>query len=179
MEQLRYGHPGRSTWRKEITTIRKTAVCALAVTLLAGMGSAMTLEEILAKTVEARGGRDAWKSVKTVRITGTVHMPNGMEAPLVWEWKRPNKLRSEVTIQGMHLVQAFDGTSAWMIVPFGGNPDPQDMPHVGLQSAGEPLPPWYGLRQFRRPPARGHATPHLPDHGHGCHLGIPGPQRAG
>lgn len=117
--------------------IRRTAVCALAVALLAGMGSAMTLDEILAKAVEARGGRDAWKAVKTARITGTVHMPNGMEAPLVWEWKRPNKLRAEVTIQGMHMVQAFDGTTAWMIVPFGGNPDPQEMPKEQAQRMEE------------------------------------------
>ncbi|NOZ94709.1 MAG: hypothetical protein GXP47_08230 [Acidobacteria bacterium] len=116
---------------------RKTVLFALALTMLSGLASAMTLDEIVAKAVEARGGRDALLAVKTVKITGKVHMPNGMEAPLVWEWKRPNKLRSEVTIQGMKLVQAFDGTTAWMIMPFRGNTDPQEMPKEQAQRMEE------------------------------------------
>jgi len=116
---------------------RKTVLFALALTMLSGLASAMTLDEIVAKAVEARGGRDAMLAVKTVKITGKVHMPNGMEAPLLWEWKRPDKLRSEVTIQGMQLIQAFDGKTAWMIVPFGGNTDPQEMPKEQAQRMEE------------------------------------------
>jgi len=116
---------------------RKTVLFALALTMLSGLASAMTLDEIVAKAVEARGGRDAMLAVKTVRITGSVHMPNGMEAPLVWEWKRPDKLRSEVTIQGMKMIQAYDGKTAWMIVPFGGNTDPQPMPKEQAQRMEE------------------------------------------
>ncbi len=116
---------------------RKTVLFALALTLFSGLTAAMTLDEIVAKAVEARGGRDAMLAVKTVKITGKVHMPNGMEAPLVWEWKRPNKLRSEVTIQGMTLIQAFDGTTAWMIVPFQGKTDPEEMPKEQAQRMEE------------------------------------------
>ncbi len=116
---------------------RKTVLFALSLTMLSGLASAMTLEEIVAKAVEARGGRDALLAVKTAKITGKVHMPNGMEAPLVWEWKRPNKLRSEVVIQGMTLIQAFDGKTAWMIMPFGGNTDPQPMPEEQAQRMEE------------------------------------------
>ncbi len=116
---------------------RKTVLFALALTLLSGLASAMTLDEIVAKAVEARGGREAMLAVTSVKITGTIHMPNGMEAPLVWEWKRPDKLRTEVKIQGMTMVQAFDGKTGWMIVPFGGNTDPQPMPKEQVQRMEE------------------------------------------
>ncbi len=108
--------------------LRKTILVILAVAALSSAVPAATLDDVVAKAIEARGGLEALQAVKSVRITGTVHMPNGMDAPLLWEWKRPNKLRTEVTIQGMKVIQAYDGTTAWMIVPFGGNTDPQEMP---------------------------------------------------
>ncbi len=107
---------------------RKLTIVALAMTLLAGAASAMTLDEIIARNLEARGGKDKLAALTSVRITGTVHMANGMEAPLTWTWKRPDKVRSEIVLQGMTMIQAFDGTKGWMVVPFGGNPDPQEMP---------------------------------------------------
>jgi len=107
---------------------RKLTIAALAVTLLVGTASAMTLDEIIARNLEARGGKDRLLALKSVRITGTVNMSNGMQAPLTWIWKRPGKVRSELVLQGMTMIQAFDGKTGWMVVPFGGNPDPQEMP---------------------------------------------------
>jgi outer membrane lipoprotein-sorting protein len=52
----------------------------------------------------------------------------GMEAPFTLEWKRPNKLRMEFTIQGMTGIQAYDGSTAWMLMPFMGQTAPEKMP---------------------------------------------------
>lgn len=48
----------------------------------------------------------------------------GIEAPLplVLELKRPAKMRTEFTIEGRIAVRAFDGKSAWMILPLPGEP---------------------------------------------------------
>jgi hypothetical protein len=40
---------------------------------------------------------------------------------------RPNLLRETFSLQGMTAVQAYDGSTAWQIQPFGGHKDPQLM----------------------------------------------------
>ena len=86
-----------------------------------------SVDVLIAKYIEAVGGRKAIDSVKTMRMTGKNIMAGGMEMPLVMEFKAPNKLRVNITFQGMSIVQAFDGTTGWMIMPFSGNMDPQKM----------------------------------------------------
>jgi outer membrane lipoprotein-sorting protein len=50
-----------------------------------------------------------------------------MEAPFVMTLKRPNEMRMEFTLQGMTGVQAYDGKSAWSVMPFMGKKDPEAM----------------------------------------------------
>jgi len=91
--------------------------------------TAPDLATLIAKNLDAKGGEAALRAVKSVRINGTMSMGGGqMTAPFVWEWKAPNKLRMEFTLQGMTGVQAFDGDSGWMIMPFAGKTDPEKMP---------------------------------------------------
>jgi hypothetical protein len=42
--------------------------------------------------------------------------------------KRPDMIRLEFTFQGMTGIQASDGTTAWMVMPFMGKNDPEEMP---------------------------------------------------
>ncbi|MDQ7051867.1 MAG: hypothetical protein Q9P14_02825 [candidate division KSB1 bacterium] len=89
--------------------------------------SAQTVDELIQKNIEATGGYEKWKSLKTMKITGTIQM-QGMEMPFVRYSKRPNKLRIEATMQGQTIVQAYDGQTAWWIFPFMGSTEPQKMP---------------------------------------------------
>jgi len=50
-----------------------------------------------------------------------------MEFPTVLIIKRPSKLRVEAEIQGNKMIQAFDGTQGWSVVPWSGSSVPQDM----------------------------------------------------
>jgi hypothetical protein len=93
--------------------------------VLAPVTHAQTVDEILAKHYEAEGGLDKLKSIQTRRVTGTMMMGPGMEAPIVLESKRPGKRRIEFTVQGMTGVQAFDGERAWSLLPFMGKTDPE------------------------------------------------------
>ena len=93
--------------------------------LLAPAVHAQTVDEILAKHFEAQGGVEKLKALNSMRITGSLTVGQGMEAPVVMERKRPGKQRLEFTFQGMVGVQAFDGEQAWSVMPFMGKKDPE------------------------------------------------------
>lgn len=113
---------------------RKTLLAVGLGLLLAASAGAQTLDEVLAKNYEARGGLDKLTSVETAKITGTMTMGPGIEAPFTWYWKRPNKLRVEFKIQGQTGIQAYDGTTGWMYMPFMGKTEPEKMPDDLLSS---------------------------------------------
>ena len=107
--------------------LRKVCLAVLALAVLVPGMWAQTVDEIIAKNIQARGGMDKLKSVKSIRTTATMTMGPGMEAPGVMVQKRPEMARLEFTIQGLTAVQAYDGSKAWQIMPFMGKKDPELM----------------------------------------------------
>ncbi|UCF41250.1 MAG: hypothetical protein JSW43_02645 [Gemmatimonadota bacterium] len=87
----------------------------------------MTVEEILNNYYEASGGLDNLKSVQSMTVSGKLTGGQGFEAPFTRYAKRPNMLRMEFTFQGITGVQAFDGETAWMLMPFMGQTAPEVM----------------------------------------------------
>lgn len=92
---------------------------------------AATLDEIIARHVESRGGLEALEAVATARLTGTVSS-GGVSNPITIEYKRPGKIRIEVESQGVTAVQAFDGEVGWAVFPAVGIRLPTEL-------TGEPL----------------------------------------
>ncbi len=86
----------------------------------------MTADDLIAKNLEAKGGKDKLAALQSARVTGTVNM-GGAEAPFALEWKAPDEVRMEITLQGMTLVRAYDGETGWMINPFMGKTEPEKM----------------------------------------------------
>lgn len=86
-----------------------------------------TADELVNKNLEAKGGIDKIKAIKTLRMTGRIVLPGGLVGSAGQENMRPNEVRETFTLQGMTGVQAYDGTSGWQIQPFGGKKDPQLM----------------------------------------------------
>jgi outer membrane lipoprotein-sorting protein len=107
--------------------VRKVCLAVIALAVLVPGMWAQTVDDIIAKNVQARGGMDKLKSVKTIRTTATMTMGPGMEAPGVMVQKRPEMARLEFTIQGLTAVQAYDGSKAWQIMPFMGKKDAELM----------------------------------------------------
>lgn len=107
------------------------------VLMLAQAASAQTVEELIAKSIEARGGLEAIKATHTLRLTGTMTMGPGMQTPFTLELKRPGKMRMEFTFQGTTGIQAYDGTTGWTVMPFMGQPDPALMSPEDLKDAEE------------------------------------------
>ena len=104
---------------------------------LASPAAAQTVDEIIAKHVEALGGMQKLKSVKTVRMTGKMTVGPGIEAPIVMELKRPNSMRLDFTVQGMTGTQAYDGKIGWTFMPFQGSKVAQQMADDELKMAAE------------------------------------------
>ena len=88
---------------------------------------AQTADELVQKNIEAKGGMEKIKAIKTVRMTGKLDGSGGFTGAVGQENKRPNLVRETFTLQGMTQIQAYDGSTAWMIRPFGGKKDPQLM----------------------------------------------------
>jgi outer membrane lipoprotein-sorting protein len=104
---------------------RKLTVLFALALLLAPIAQAQTVDEILAKHHEAMGGIEKLKALNSMRVTGTIGVGPGMEAPFTMERKRPGKSRMEFSVQGMTGIQAFDGVKTWSVMPFMGQKDPE------------------------------------------------------
>ncbi len=88
----------------------------------------LPLEEVLDNYYRAIGGEDAWLAVESTKMTGTMVMGPGMEAPFTIYQQRPDQLRLEFTFQGMTGIQALDGDEAWQLMPFMDKTEPEVMP---------------------------------------------------
>jgi outer membrane lipoprotein-sorting protein len=86
---------------------------------------AMTADELVARNVAARGGIDKLEAIKSLRLTGKMYFDGGIEVEATQLFKRPASYRFEGTLQGMTMVQSYDGKEAWRIFPFQGRKDPE------------------------------------------------------
>ena len=106
--------------------MRKFAISIALFLAFSTLLYAQTADEIIAKHLDATGGLAKIKAVKTRRLTGNFEV-NGMQAGFVELESRPDKMRREIAIQGMTMVQSYDGKTAWQVMPFNGKKDPQAM----------------------------------------------------
>lgn len=89
-------------------------------------GFAQTADELVSKNLQAKGGLEKIKAIHSRRTTGDLDA-GFFKAKLSSESQRPDLYRTNVTVQGMTRVQAYDGSAAWQISPFNGKKDPQLM----------------------------------------------------
>lgn len=105
-------------------------VVALWFSLMVGLcaaASAQTVDEVIQKNIQARGGMEKLKAITSLRVTGKVHT-EGMQIPLRIQFKRPGMVRAEASVQGLSFVKAYDGETAWQIDAFEGKPDAEKAP---------------------------------------------------
>ena len=88
----------------------------------------LTVDELVAKNVAAKGGVDALRALQSVRFTGKMLVNEGqIQLAYVETKKRPADVRAELTLQGMTAIQAYDGEQGWKVSPFQGRKDPEKM----------------------------------------------------
>jgi hypothetical protein len=84
--------------------------------------AAQTAEELIAKNLEARGGLEKLRAIRTLRASGKLQQ-GSFTARVTQTSMAPNLLRQTFTIQGMTQITAYDGSSGWTISPFQGRKD--------------------------------------------------------
>lgn len=95
----------------------------------------LTVNELVDKNVAAKGGVEAIQALKAVRVTGRLLVNSGqVELTYVQTKRRPDSVRTEATLQGLTLVQAYDGAQGWQISPFSGRKDPEKMSADAVKS---------------------------------------------
>jgi hypothetical protein len=83
-----------------------------------------TVQEVLARSVEARGGSARLHAVKRRRESGRITLGAGNEWPLVVEHKRPASMYMEIDLPGAKLIRVYDGSRGWQKAPQAASAEP-------------------------------------------------------
>ena len=87
-----------------------------------------TVDELVAKNIEAKGGATALHNLQTLRLSGKVLIRQGQVELAYLELKKlPDDVRDEASVQGMTQIEAYDGKEGWRVSPFLGRKDPERM----------------------------------------------------
>ena len=78
------------------------SVALVAPAVLAQDKNAPSVDELVSKNVEAKGGAGALQALQSLRLTGKLLLNQGqIEAAYLQTKKRPGEVRTEATLQGM------------------------------------------------------------------------------
>lgn len=87
-----------------------------------------TVDELVAKNIEAKGGATALHNLRTLRLSGKMLVRQGqLELAYLQIRKPPDEVRDEASVQGMTQIEASDGKEGWKVSPFFGRKDPERM----------------------------------------------------
>jgi len=96
-----------------------------AASVLPFAAHAFTADELIAKNIEARGGAAKLAALKSVHYTGTFKPGGGVEFGFSQTIKRGGMVRNEFVVQGLTIINAYDGKDGWRINPLQGRKDPE------------------------------------------------------
>ncbi len=117
--------------------IRKALTLIFSLTfLLCVEASAQTVDELIKKNLDAKGGVQKLKAVKSIKATGKITQ-QGLEIPIILQQRRPGMARMDITFQGKSMVQAYDGANGWKIDPFQGSSEPEKLAGDDLKDVQE------------------------------------------
>ncbi len=118
-------------------TLHRVAL-GLALLFAVTAAHALTATELVAKNIEAKGGAAALQTVKSVQREGRLIVNGGQFVLELRETRqRPESIRTEISMQGLSQVQAYDGKEGWRIDPFSGRKDPERMPTDDVKEYAE------------------------------------------
>lgn len=116
--------------------MKKQSILILAAVFFAfaNFAGAQSVNEILNKHFKANG-QEKLAAVKSFYIKAKVSQM-GMDMPMEMKIKKPDMFLINIDFQGQKMIQAFDGTKGWMIIPMM-SPDPQELAGDQLAQARE------------------------------------------
>jgi len=92
--------------------------CLFALALAAGTASAVRAQsqeaqKTIDQYIKASGGSKALSRAKTVSLQGTIATANGTFGTFTLDSKLPNRYYSELILSDKHVIEAYNGKSAW------------------------------------------------------------------
>jgi hypothetical protein len=113
----------------------KKIVAAILLFFIASTSFAQTVDEIIGNHFKAMGGKEKIDNLKSLKMTGNIDIGPEMKAPFTIYVKDNKKMRFEMELQGMKMIQALNVDSGWFIQPFGGKTDPERMSPDAIKEA--------------------------------------------
>jgi outer membrane lipoprotein-sorting protein len=105
--------------------LRRAITLAVCLTgLICIHASAQTVDDLIKKNIDARGGIQKIRAIKTIKVTAKISQ-GGLEFPLTIQQKRPAMVRMDFTLQGKTQSGGYDGETGWKIDPFQGSSEPE------------------------------------------------------
>lgn len=111
--------------------------------------NAQTLDEIVAKHVEALGGKKALTGISSMVVEQTIEVM-GTEAPSVTTILVGKGARTEMEIMGNKIVQVITDKEGWTINPMMGGSEPQPMPEDQYKMNRDQIFPGDGLVDYQQ-----------------------------
>ena len=93
--------------------LNRAAVLVIGSLMVTSPASAQSVDDIIARNLEAKGGVSLLKQTMSVRSVATAATPNG-QVTMTSISKRPHFVRNEISGAGQSFVVGFDGTTAWI-----------------------------------------------------------------
>lgn len=121
-----------------VVLIRLLAIAAVGLLLTTHQARAESANQLVARNLAARGGLEKLAAIQTIRFTGKLVFPGDFE--LTYQETRVRKegrARYESTVQGLTLVQSYDGKVGWRINPFEGRRDAERMSQDDMQALAD------------------------------------------
>jgi hypothetical protein len=113
--------------KKYMKTLRKQSLFVLAALAIATTCRAQTAEEIVNKSIDAVGGKDAIAAVKTIVYTQTLEVM-GNEVPSITTIVAGKAFKSDIDFQGTKIVTVLTDHGGWGVNPPMGQATPTALP---------------------------------------------------
>ena len=141
--------------------IKKIYLLLIAATSLSFAAKAQTADDIIAKYVDALGGKEKLGQIKSVHVEATLNVM-GNDNPASTTLLVGKGYRSEAEVNGSKIIQVYTDKGGWSINPFTGATDAVAMPDDEYQSAKDGI--WIGgsLLNYK---ANGYTAELLPKEG--------------
>jgi hypothetical protein len=108
-------------------TLRKQSLIVLAALVVSATCYAQSAEEIVAKNIQAVGGKDVVASTKSLVVTASIEVM-GNEAPTTTTILNGKGFRSETEFQGSKIINCVSPAGSWMVNPMAGSSTPTAAP---------------------------------------------------